>query len=85
MKLRWLRGFTSVDLSDNSIDDACVQPLKNLLALRQMRRLDLRGNSLGPSAGKALLETLPRCRNLQVSRTIALETFSSLNIPDAGC
>ncbi len=66
MKLRWLRGFTSVDLSDNSLDDACGQPLKNLLALRQMRRLDLRGNDLGPSAGKALLETLPRCRNLQV-------------------
>lgn len=66
MKLRWLRGFTSVNLSDNNIDDACVQPLKNLLALRQMRRLDLRGNNLGPAAGKALLETLPRCRNLQV-------------------
>jgi len=65
-KLRWLRGFTSVDLSDNSVDDGCVQPLKDLLALRQMRRLDLRGNDLGPSAGKALLEMLPRCRNLQV-------------------
>ena len=66
MKLRWLRGFTSVDLSDNNIDDACAQPLKNLLALRQLRRLNLRGNDLGLFAAKALLESLPRCKGLQV-------------------
>lgn len=68
-KLRWLRGFTSVDLSDNNIDDASTQPLKNLLALRQLRRLNLRGNDLGPAAAKALIESLPRCRGLQVVET----------------
>lgn len=66
VKLRWLRGFTSVDLSDNNIDDACTQPLKSLLALRQLCRINLRGNDLGPSAAKALLESLPRCKGLQV-------------------
>lgn len=55
-----------MDLSGNNIDDACTQPLKNLLALRQLRRLSLRGNDLGPSAAKALLESLPRCKGLQV-------------------
>lgn len=57
-----------MDLSDNNIDDACTQPLKSLLALRQLRRLNLRGNGLGPSAAKALLESLPRCKGLQVCR-----------------
>lgn len=66
MKLRWLRGFISVDLGYNSIDDGCAQALKSLMALRQLRRLDLRGNELGPSASKALLESLPRCKGLQV-------------------
>lgn len=66
MKLRWLRGFIAVDLGYNDIDDGCLQPLKNLMALRQLRHLDLRGNELGPSAGKALLESLPRCKGLQV-------------------
>lgn len=65
-KLRWLRGFTSVDLSANNIDDACGQSLRNLMALKQLRRLDLTGNSLGASAGAAVIESLARCRGLQV-------------------
>ncbi|CAM9153892.1 unnamed protein product, partial [Hapterophycus canaliculatus] len=81
-KLRWLRGFTSIDLSDNSIDDTCLQPLKNLMALRQVRRLDLSRNDLGPSAGKALIESLPRCKDLQVLRLQANVVFS--RAPDAG-
>eukprot|EP00903_Cladosiphon_okamuranus_P014811 g13717.t1 len=76
MKLRWLRGCTSVDLSDNNIDDTCTQPLKNLLALRQLHCLNLRGNDLGPSAAKALLESLPRCKGLQVLRLEANALFS---------
>lgn len=55
-----------MDLSDNNVDDSCTYPLKNLLALRQLCRLNLRGNDLGPSAAKALLESLPRCKDLQV-------------------
>ncbi|CAM9898189.1 unnamed protein product [Scytosiphon promiscuus] len=81
-KLRWLRGFTSVDLSGNSIDDACAQSLKNLMALRQVRRLDLSRNDLGPAASKALLDSLPRCKNLQILRLEANVLFS--RAPDAG-
>ncbi|CAN0466479.1 unnamed protein product [Ectocarpus sp. 12 AP-2014] len=82
VKLRWLRGFTSVDLRDNSIDDACVQPLKSLMALRQLCSLDLRGNQLGPSSGNALLESLSRCRRLQVLRLEANGLFA--RTPGAG-
>lgn len=69
-KLKWLRGFTSVDLSGNSIDDACAVHLANLVALRQLRRLDLRRNDIGPSAGAALIEALPRCKGLQVRASL---------------
>lgn len=74
MKLKWLRGFISVDLGYNDIDDGCAQSLKNLITLRQLRRLDLRGNELGPSASKALLESLPRCKGLQVGIQIWMNT-----------
>lgn len=66
VKLKWLRGFTSVDLSSNKIDDACAPALRSLMALKQLRRLDLRANDFGPSAGAAVLESLTRCRSLQV-------------------
>ncbi|CAN0232156.1 unnamed protein product [Ectocarpus sp. 6 AP-2014] len=82
VKLRWLRGFTSVDLRGNSIDDACVQPLKSLMALRQLCSLDLRENQLGPSSGNALLESLSRCRRLQVLRLEANGLFA--RTPGAG-
>lgn len=38
------------------------------MSVRQLRRLDLRANSLGPTAGAAVIESLPQCRNLQVRR-----------------
>lgn len=66
-----------MDLSDNSIDDACAQPLRNLIALKQLRRLNLRGNDIGPSAGSAVLESLTRCRNLQVLACFCSSCFSA--------
>ena len=66
VKLKWLRGFTSVDLSGNKIDDECAPALRNLMALKQLRRLDLRGNDIGASAGASVFESLVRCTALQV-------------------
>lgn len=68
-KIKWLRHVVSLDLSRNSLDDASQQQLRMLFNLRQSRYLDLRHNDLGPAAGASLVESLPRCKTLEVCFT----------------
>lgn len=76
VKLKWLRRITSVNLSKNKIDDECESGLRDLMTIKHLRQLDLSGNEIGASAGVSMLESLVRCRELQVPHETCLTPLS---------